>query len=270
MCSTDAKIERLGGILKSCESLAVAYSAGVDSTFLLAAAHDALGGRAAAVTCETPVFTRRERLEAAEFCESRGIRRIVASPDILSLRAFTENPPDRCYHCKRAIMLEMLAAARKNGFSALAEGSNADDDPASRPGIRAVRELGIRSPLLEAGLTKAEIRALSKEMGLPTWDKPSFACLATRVEHGAPVTRETLERIENAEEFLSSLGFRQYRVRVHGRLARIEVERELIPRAAEKAEVISDALRDMGFGFVTLDLSGFRSGSMAIDNRSRR
>jgi uncharacterized protein len=262
MLSTDAKTERLNEILRGFEDLAVAYSAGVDSTFLLAAAHEALGEKAAAVTCETSVFTRRERAEAAAFCMSRGITRIITSPDILSLRAFTENPPDRCYHCKRAIMLDMLGAARKNGFSSLAEGSNADDAGAYRPGMRAVRELGIRSPLLEAGLTKAEIRGLSKEMGLPTWDKPSFACLATRIEHGVPVTAEALARIESAEEFIASLGFRQYRVRVHGDLARIEVEKELIPLAAEKAGLISETLLGMGFGFVTLDLTGFRSGSM--------
>lgn len=268
MILADKKLNRLESAIAETGGLAVAFSAGVDSTFLLAVSKCVLGDDLLAVTCDIPVVPRRELESAKRFCESRGIRLALTSPDVLTLRAFTENPVDRCYHCKRAIMLDMLSAARKNGFRLLAEGTNADDISEYRPGMRAIAELGISSPLAEAGLTKDEIRALSKKMGLPTWDKPSFACLATRIEHGAPVTREVLSRVEAAEEYMASLGFPQYRVRIHGELARIEVDRELIPLAAQNAARISEALSALGFKYVSLDLSGFRSGSMSIDNGS--
>ena len=256
------KLERLRELIRGYGRAAVAFSSGVDSAFLLAVAHEVLSDDAAAVSAEAPIFPRRESEEARVFCEERGIRRIVVTPDLLSIRAFAENPPNRCYHCKRMLMIELIRAARMEGFGIVLDGTNADDPNGHRPGMRALAELGITSPLLEAGLTKAEIRALSKEMGLRTWDKPAYACLATRFPHGESVTEEGLRAVESAEELLFRLGLRQLRVRKHGELARIEAEPSDFPVIAENRSYIASGLRRLGFRYVSLDLDGFRSGSM--------
>ena len=259
----EVKLERLRAQLREIGSAAVAFSSGVDSTFLLRVAHEELGDRAVAVTVRSPLIPRHELDDAAAFCRQEGIRHEVIDFDALSAPAVVANPPDRCYHCKKEVFGLILAFARANGLAAVAEGSNTDDDGDFRPGRRAIKELGVLSPLHEAGLSKAEIRALSREMGLSTWDKPSFACLASRFPYGERITAAGLAHVERAERWLrEELGLAQLRVRSHGDLARIEVPPGDIPRLAARAAEIAAAFKDLGFAYVTLDLFGYRTGSM--------
>ena len=259
----NAKIKRLRASLREIGSAAVAFSSGVDSTFLLRAAHEELGERAVAVTVRSQLIPRHELDEAAAFCRQEGIRHEIIDFDALSAPAVIANPPDRCYHCKKEVFGLILAFARGAGLAAVLEGSNLDDDGDYRPGRRAIRELGVRSPLHEAGLTKEEIRVLSREMGLPTWSKPSFACLASRFPYGERLTVAALERVERAERWLrEKLGLTQLRVRSHGDLARIEVPPGDIPRLAARAAEIAAAFKGLGFAYVTLDLQGYRTGSL--------
>lgn len=258
------KYELLKSALLSYGSIVVAFSGGVDSTFLLKVAHDLLGDRAVAVTA-APVFVpRREQNEALSFCSEQKIRQIIIPAEQLNIDSIRHNPPDRCYHCKREIFGKILEVAAQNGISTVAEGSNLDDTGDYRPGMRAVHELGIVSPLLEAGLTKAEIRQLSQELGLPTWNKPSFACLASRFVYGEAITDKRLSMVDQAEQTLLDLGFRQFRVRIHGDLARIEILPEEFARMmkAETRDRITRNLKEYGFSYVTLDLTGYRTGSM--------
>ena len=252
--------ERLRGL----GSAIVAFSAGVDSTLLLYATHATLGDKAIAATIRSRTFPHREFEESIDFCKAHGIRHIIVDSDELSLQSFVENAPDRCYHCKKAIFSKLVNLANEAGYAAVLEGSNRDDDGDFRPGRRAVRELGVVSPLHEAGLTKSDIRILSRSMGLPTWSKPSFACLASRIPYGERITAEALDRIERTEQWLldSGLGLTQLRVRAHGDLARIEVPPTDIPRIASRASDVSSALKDIGFRQVSLDLTGYRTGSM--------
>ena len=259
-----AKLERLRERLRVIGGAVVAFSSGVDSTFLLRVAHEELGDRVVAATARSHSFPKRELDEATAFCRAEGVRHVVIDSEELDIPGFAENPPDRCYHCKKELFGKLLAFARDNGLAAVLEGSNIDDDGDYRPGRRAIRELGILSPLHEAGLTKAEIRVLSREMGLPTFDKPSFACLASRFPYGERITVRGLERVEKAEQWLldAGWGLTQLRVRSHGDLARIEVPPADIPRLAARASEIAAAFKDLGFAYVTLDLLGYRTGSM--------
>ena len=258
------KLKRLRERVRGIGSAVVAFSSGVDSTFLLHVAHEELGERVVAATIRSHTFPKRELDEAAAFCRAEGVRHVVIESEELDVPGFVENPPDRCYHCKRELFSKLLAFARENGLAAVLEGSNLDDDGDYRPGRRAIQELGIVSPLHEAGLTKAEIRALSREMGLPTSDKPSFACLASRFPYGERITAAALERVERAEQWLldAGLGLKQLRVRSHGDLARIEVPSDAIPRLAARAAEIDAAFKELGFAYVALDLRGYRTGSM--------
>ena len=258
------KYDALHSRLQELGSLAVAFSGGVDSTFLLRVAHDVLGDRALAVTAAPSFVPVREQREASDFCRENGIRQIVIAPDALDIDSIRHNPPDRCYHCKRMIFGRIIEAAEQNGITHVAEGSNTDDTGDYRPGMRAIRELGVLSPLLDAGLSKSDIRVLSKELGLPTWDKPSFACLASRFVYGERITDEKLSMVDRAEQLLLDLGFRQFRVRIHGDLARIEILPEDFGRLMEEnlRERIYASLKTYGFSYITLDLAGYRTGSM--------
>ena len=258
------KKQRLEEYLKGLGSVAVAFSSGVDSTFLLQVAHNVLGDKAIAVTARSCSFPVRELNEAKAFCEAQGIEHIIVESEELSIEGFSQNPKNRCYLCKKELFAKIKNIAAERGISFVAEGSNTDDNGDYRPGLIAVAELEIKSPLREAELSKDEIRRLSKEMGLPTWDKQSFACLSSRFVYGETITEEKLSMVDKAEQRLLDLGFHQVRVRIHGNIARIEIDRsefEKIIQPDISAE-LNSYLRELGFLYVTLDLSGYQMGSM--------
>ena len=260
--SREEKEKKLAVLLEKCMPLAVAFSGGVDSTYLLHEAVKAGKEKVTALIMKTPSVPERELDEAVTFCKSREISFFVLPADPFSAAGFRENGRDRCYICKHFLFSALLEKAKEEGIPFVADGTNADDRKEFRPGLRALKELDIRSPLAEAGLTKKEIRELSEKEGLPTWNKPSFSCLATRFPYGEELTVEKLRRTEAAENLLAELGFTQRRVRVHGNLARIEVLPAEIPLLLERRDMISSRLEELGFLYTTVDLKGFRSGSM--------
>ena len=258
------KYEDLKKYLQGFDSLAVAFSGGVDSTFLLAAAKEVLGEKFIAVTLLSGFVPENEVKEATLFASALGVQHEFIRVDELSIPGVAENPPDRCYFCKKALFTQIKALAEKMEIQQVVDGSNLDDERDYRPGMLALAELEIKSPLRIARLTKEDIRALSQMLNLPTWDKPSFACLASRIPYGEPITKEKLAMIEKAELFLMTLGFKQLRVRCHDRLARIEVPEEDIPVLlnSEMRKKIDDAFAKIGFTYTAIDIKGYRTGSL--------
>jgi len=260
----DEKYQRLLSELRALDGVVVAFSGGVDSTFLLAAASRALGERVLAVTGESASVPERELAEAVELAARIGARHRVVPTRELDDPGYRPNPPDRCYHCKRLLFGQLREVADLEGLAVVVEGSNADDCGDYRPGSLAATEIGVRSPLAEVGLTKQEIRELSRELGLPTWDKPAMACLASRIPYGDEITVERLGRVERAEGALRDLGIRQLRVRDHGDVARIEVPVEELSSLMDsrKRREVVEAVRRAGYRYVALDLEGYRTGAM--------
>jgi len=260
----DTKLEKLKSLLKEMDKVAVAFSGGVDSTFLLKVAEDVLGDRVIAVTARSSTYPEREFKEAADFIKKLGIKHIVITSDELEIEGFSHNPVNRCYFCKKELFSKVKEIALQNGIRYVVDGSNIDDTGDYRPGMLALEELGISSPLRTAGLTKEDIRRYSREMGLPTWNKQAFACLASRFPYGQEITHEKLEMVDRAEQYLLDLGFRQVRVRHHGEIARIEVARDERKRFFDEdlLDKVQAKLKEVGFRYVTLDLQGYRTGSM--------
>lgn len=258
------ELNRLKEIIKSYGSMAVAFSGGVDSTLLAKVAYDVLGDKAIAITIHGNMHAGYEIEEAKELAEAIGIKHVVQAVDAFTIDNFVSNDPLRCYYCKQAVFGTIQSIAKTYGITTIGDGSNTDDLGDYRPGMKALEELQVKSPLLEAGLDKQMIRDLSRELNLPTWKKAAFACLATRIPTNEPITEEKLRKIEKAETYLMSLGFVQYRVRCHDDLARIEVSPEERHRFFDETLMaqIDAELKSFGFRFVSLDLSGYKKGNM--------
>jgi len=261
----EEKFQRLKGLFQTMGKVLVAYSGGVDSTLLLRVARDSVGqGNVLAVTALSPLYPERELAEAKEIARSVGVDHLLIESNEMEIPGFSKNPPNRCYYCKRELFEKLVNLSKDHGIPSVVEGSTLDDLKDHRPGRVAIQELGIRSPLIEAMFTKGEVRQLSNELGLSTWDKPSFACLASRFPYGEEITTKELGMVDRAEEFLFGLGFKQVRVRHYQNLARIEVFPEEMGRFMEDGlrERVVSHLKSLGYKYVTLDLQGFRSGSM--------
>lgn len=265
------KQERMIADLRQIDSLLIAFSGGADSAYLAWAAQQALGEKSLAVTALSASFSEHDRAEAQRFATAAGIRHECIRTEEFENPLYVANQADRCYHCKDELFEKMETLARQRGFAAIAYGINADDTHEFRPGHRAAAEHQVLAPLLTAGLRKSEIRALSREAGLITWDRPAAACLSSRVAYGTAVTPELLARIERGETFIRDLGFRQFRLRAHGELARVEIAPDELPRAlnAEMTQQIAARLKEVGFTYVTLDLEGYRTGSLNASLKSK-
>lgn len=262
--NTLEKYKKLQENLRDFGSAAIAFSGGVDSTFLLKTAYDVLGDKVVAVTASSCSFPKRELEEAKKFCRENGIRHIICESEELNIEGFRQNPVNRCYLCKHELFEKIRAIAKEQHLEFVAEGSNMDDNGDYRPGLLAVKELNVKSPLRDVELSKAEIRQLSKQMGLSTWNKQSFACLSSRFVYGETIDEKKLGMVDQAEQLLLDLGFHQVRVRIHGLMARIEVLPEELEKIVnqEVRELLVSKFKEYGFTYITLDLAGYRTGSM--------
>jgi len=258
------KYQILKDNMKKRGSAAIAFSGGVDSTFLVKVAHEVLGDKMIAVTATSSTYPERELKEAIKYAKDMGVKHLIISSEELDIEGFASNPTNRCYYCKKELFTKINAIAKENGVEYVFDGSNIDDDGDYRPGMQAARELEVISPLKEAKLTKDDIRELSKDLGLPTWNKPAFACLSSRFPYGNEITAPKLKMVDEAEQFLLDMGIRQVRVRHHGEIARIEVapEERVQFFDAEVMDRIGERFREIGFTYVTLDMLGYRTGSM--------
>lgn len=267
MVSLHDKELRLRTLLRSYSKLAIAFSGGVDSTLLLSLAAEELPGSVIAVTSRVPMTSAKEFEESKLFCEEQEVNQLICTPDVLSLDQVKMNSPKRCYYCKTMLFFSMKEAAAENGYSIIADGTNVDDLADYRPGMKAIKELGVVSPFLEAGFTKKDIRDLSLQRSLSTWNKQSNACLATRIPYGQELSYDLLSRIDQAEELLHILGFTNVRLRVHNDVARIEIGLDQFTKLLDDSvrELIIKHVKDLGFSYITLDLEGFRTGSMNTD-----
>jgi len=257
-----ARLKNARGIVRGLGSVLVAYSGGVDSTFLLKLAMDELGDGAVAVLASSPAYPDSEQVAARELAASMGVRLVEVRTSEVELEAYARNHPDRCFHCKEELFDTLAPVQQELGLRHLAYGATADDAGDHRPGHASAVRRGVRFPLLEAGMAKAEIRAAARSLGLPNWNKPSFACLSSRIPHGTPVTVAALRQIEAAESAIKALGFAQVRVRHHGDVARIEVDAAEIPRLISQRERVAAAVRQAGYKFASADLEGYSTGSL--------
>ncbi|OCL27752.1 TIGR00268 family protein [Orenia metallireducens] len=260
----EEKYKKLKEIIKDLDSVAIAFSGGVDSTFLSKVAYDVLGEKALAVTARSSTYPEREFKEAKELAEKIGIKQVVIVSEETDIDGFAQNPPNRCYYCKHELFTKVEEVAKDHGIKYVLDGSNLDDIGDFRPGMKAAAELEVVSPLKDAEFTKDDIRAVSKELGLPTWNKPAFACLSSRFPYGEEINVGKLSMVEQAEDYLRDLGLKQLRVRHHGEIARIEVAPEEREKffSLDKMDEIANKLKEIGFTYVTLDLAGYRTGSM--------
>lgn len=258
------KEARLRCLIRDLGSMAIAYSGGVDSTYLLRVATEEIGRQALGITATSAAYPERERLRAQQLAQEMGARQVIIESKETEIPQFKDNPPDRCYYCKKELFLKIAQIAQREGIEYLADGSNLDDLNDHRPGTAALKELNVRSPLRECDFTKDDVRRRSRELGLPTWDLPSFACLASRFPYGVRITDESLRRVERAESALYDLGFRVIRLRHHGDVARIEVGPDEIERLlnAENRRRVVDAIKNAGYVYIALDLEGYRTGSL--------
>lgn len=256
------KMDTLKSLIRDCDSAIVAYSGGVDSTFLSRVTHDVLADKMLAVTAHSETYVQSELNSSCDYARAAGIPHLVIETSELGIENFADNPPDRCYYCKKELYSKLNKIKEERHFSHVFDGSNVDDQSDFRPGSKAIGELKIRRPLLESGLTKAEIRQLSREMGLPTHDKPAMACLSSRFPYGTRITLDNIKMVEQAEAFLKQLGVRLVRVRYHKHIARIETEQTSFNIILQNNHQITAFFKQIGFKYITLDIEGYRTGSM--------
>ncbi len=256
------KLEQLKSNLRKMKSAAIAYSGGVDSTFLINVAHEVLGEKAIAVTATSSTYPQRELEQAKKFAKNIGIKHVIINSEETEIDNFSKNPSNRCYYCKKELFSKIKQIATEEHLNYVLDGSNVDDTTDYRPGMTALEEFGVVSPLKDAGLTKQEIKELSRSMNLDTWDKPAFACLASRFPYGIEITKPRLEQVEKAESYLYSLGIKQFRVRYHNEIARIEVSKNDFQLIIKHSDEIVKKFKELGFKYITLDIEGYRTGSL--------